>query len=556
MEENYVGRERNITLTYNGEIYNYIELRSELEQLGYKFHTTSDTEVLLHAYCQWGEECIKHFNGMWSFALWDGLQNKLFCARDRLGAKPFHYYWKGNRFLFGSELKQMCQDETMDLKFCRPYLAANLMYHITDYSEETLIQDIHVLKPGHQLIVQLDSKCQRICSVHVAPYWTLQVNYDYTFNEKQWIEIVGEEFSRACKWRMRSDAPLAALLSGGLDSSCMVTEMCQQMTDPGKLHTFTTHYPGDTTCDEWDFADKVNHSCGCVGYAFTPVPNAIESHFQELIWNTEGIGYLSLLGSQLLLKEISKQGFKVLLNGQCGDEVMLGYERYYAFYFANLLRQRKIDLFRTEFALAGKHSRLGLGDIIGYYAYFNFPWIRNTRQYKRAKDVVQKDLLKCRNHEQLQQLLFPKTMEQLQYTELTATQLTHIVRYDDRINMAASLESRIPFMDYKFVELACKIPPEQKIKNGYTKYLMRKIFETRMPLSVTWRTNKMGFGAPVKSWASQFSKEYLMDRIQNAKTAQYFNRSNLEKMSLNYSLSQTIIDFLSIEEFARQFHVR
>ena len=548
--------ERNITLTYNGEIYNYIELRKELELCGYTFRTDSDTEVLLYAYCQWGEDCLSHFNGMWGFALWDGEKKKLFCARDRLGAKPFHYYRNGNRFIFGSELKQICQDEELELQFNRAYLAENLIYHISDYSEDTLIQDIYTLKPGHKLVVQLDASCQNILSVMISPYWELLVRYDYTLSQEQWLEAIEAEFSRSCTWRMRSDAPLGALLSGGLDSSCMVTEMCRQMNDPSQLNTFTTTYPGDSTCDEWNFANLINQTCGCKGNPVTPDPKPIESCFEKIVWTTEGISSLSLLGPQQIFQAISQRGFKVLLNGQCGDELMLGYERYYAFYFLNLLKRGKLATAQLEFNLASRHSKLNIQNLFAQFLYFNIPFIRNTRQYRRAGSYIKTELLQCCEKEKIQQILFQHTLEKLQLTELTKTQLTHIVRFDDRLYMGASLESRIPFMDYRLVELACRIPPEFKIKDGYTKHIMRRLFDSRMPKEVVWRTNKMGFEAPTQIWAERFPADYFLDRIHCSKVSQYFKLPILEQMVLNGYRGNNLFVFLSVEEFARQFHVQ
>lgn len=547
--------ERELTVTYNGELYNYLELRGELESLGHRFHTSSDTEVLLHAYCQWGEDCLSHFNGMWGFALWDGRENKLFCARDRLGAKPFHYARQGSRFLFGSELKQLCQDETQTRRFNRAYLAANLLYRVSDYGDQTLIDGINVLRPGHKLVLRLTEDRSEISSMEVSRYWSLNVHYESAIREADWEAQVAEEFARACRWRLRSDAPVGALLSGGLDSSCMVTELCRQMADPSQLQTFTSSYPGHASCDEWDFADRVNRACGCTGNQIFPSPSKIEQQFEEIVWHTEGICGLALLGGKMLMDEISRRGYKVILNGQCGDELMLGYERYYAFFFSDLLRHGKLNTLRKEFLLAGRHSRLSTADVAQYYAYFNFPLVRDSRQRYRAGRFVQNELLDCCDKTELHNLLYPKTLEQLQYTELTATQLPHIVRYDDRMYMSASIESRIPFMDYRFVELACRIPPAYKMKNGYTKYLMRKVFDSRMPKDVTWRTNKMGFDAPTNEWSLQFSKEYLLDKIHTAKTASYFDIDALEQMVLRGQRNSSIFEFLSVELFARQFHV-
>lgn len=548
--------ERNLTVVYNGEIYNFIELRAELEAKGYTFHTSCDTEILLHAYCEWGEDCLDHFNGMWGFALWDGQERKLFCARDRLGAKPFHYWQQGDKLLFGSELKQLCQDDTVPRRFDLSYLAANLIYHLSDYNDQTLIEGMRSLCPGHKLVVHLSEDLRHITSAKVSPYWQLKTGCNNQLSEAEWMERIAEEFSRSCRWRLRSDAPLAALLSGGLDSSCMVTELCGQMPDPAALQTFTTSYPGRSDCDEWNFANMVNQACGCVGNQICPdLSDGIERRFETLIWHAEGLIGLGPMGGKFLLDELHRRGFKVVLNGQCGDETMFGYERYYGYYFFDLLKTGKFGKLLREYPLAAKHSAMSAAKLFAMFTYFNLPIVRDTRQLRRAGTFVSQDVLDARNREELHQLLYPRSLQELQKTELTATQLTHIVRFDDRMYMSASIESRIPFMDYQFVELSAQIPPSVKIKNGYTKNIMRQIFDSRMPKAVTWRTNKMGFGAPTDLWRKQFSQEYLQAHIQNAKTAPYFNLDALSRLLTASPNNPLIFEFLQIELFARQFGV-
>lgn len=548
--------EREIAVVYNGEIYNYLELRDELISLGYTFRTNCDTEVLLNAYCEWGEDCLDHFNGMWGFALWDGKKNKLFCARDRLGAKPFHYWHSGNRFLFGSELKQLCQDDSIIRRFDQSYLAANLVYHLSDYNSQTLIGGMSVLKPGHKLVVRLSDGRDSILSVSVSPYWSLQINYDYSISPEQWYQRVAEEFSRSCAYRLRSDAPLSALLSGGLDSSCMVTELCGQLPDPALLNTFTNSYPGRDDCDEWNFADMVNKSCGCQGHQVIPDPKeGIEKLFETVVWHCEGESNLSFLGVKILLDHIRDLGYKVVLNGQCGDETMFGYERYYTYYFSDLLKKGKVRELAKDYRLASMHTNISMGRLLQMYVYFNSRFLRNTRQHLRSSRYLSRDLISKIDQPEINRLLYTHSMEELQKTELAATNLPHIVRYDDRMYMSASLESRLPFMDYRFVELAANIPPSLKFKDGYTKHIMRRLFDDRMPKEVTWRTNKMGFGAPMDRWAARFSRDYLMDQIETAKTAPYFNISYLKKLAAADRLPLDFFYFIQTEQFARQFGV-
>lgn len=552
--------DRKITLVYNGEIYNYLELRAELESLGYTFKTSSDTEVLLYAYSQWGEDCLNHFNGMWGFALWDGNAHKLFCARDRMGAKPFHYWRSGNKLLFGSELKQLCQDTSVPKQFNRTYLAATLIYKMSDFDDQTWIENFHALRPGHKLVVQLSADCRKIDAFRVSPYWELTASFRRDLSAQEWRERVAEEFSRSCRWRLRSDAPIAALLSGGLDSSCMVTEMCAQMADPSQLHTFTSRFPakpGERECDEWTFADMVNRHCGCQGNPVLLNPQGdIQSLYETAVWHGEGPVGIATVGPKLLFEELHRRGFKVILNGQCGDETMFGYDWYYARYLMDLLQTGHPVAMIRSFTDTVHHSALTTKQLLEGIVYYNIPFVRDLRKSACAKRFLDRSVLAEKHWERLHPLLCPPSCQELQIKGLTSITLPGIVRMDDRMYMSCSIESRLPFMDYRFVELAIQIPPELKIKNGYTKYIMREVFDGRMPKEVTWRKDKKGFAMPKIAWAKRFSREYLEDYIHSAQTAPYFQMDYLKSLVRTAPESPEIFDFLNVELFAREFRVQ
>lgn len=546
----------NIVVTYNGEIYNYIELREELKSLGHAFRTSCDTEVLLHAYLQWGEDCLDHFNGMWGFALWDGEQKKLFCSRDRLGAKPFHYWREGNRLLFGSELKQLCQDESVSRHFNREYMMSNLIFNHADYDDKTLIQGFYQLRPGHKLVVQLSPDCREIHSFKISPYWSLDTRYQEGGSLEEWKERVAAEFSRACRWRLRSDAPLSALLSGGLDSSCLVAEVCEQLDNPGTLETFTTSYPDRADCDEWKYADMVNRACGCRGNQFLPAPDEdIEALFEDCLWHSEGLINLTFLGPKLLLRHIHDRGYKVVLNGQCGDEAMFGYDWYYSFFLAHLIRQGRLSAAARTYRDVQNHSALSTHLLLEGLAYYNLPSLRTAWKLRSAERYIQKDIIACRDPHHVHDYLCVSSLEEAQRLGLTSISLPTIVRNDDRLYMASSLESRLPFMDYRFVELAAQIPPDLKIRDGYSKYIMRAAFSERIPDEVVWRKDKMGFKAPADQWAKRFSQDYLVEKVKTAKTAPYFKMDVLTDLAENRPDAPEMFSFLQIECFARQFGV-
>jgi asparagine synthase (glutamine-hydrolysing) len=546
-----------VTVVYNGEIYNYIEIREELKTKGYKFSSTSDTEVLINAWREWGESCVTRFNGMWAFALWDSSKKLLFCSRDRLGVKPFYYYLEKNRLIFASELKQFtCFDDVPKI-MDEETLSTALIYGVTDYNENTFIRDIKFLKGGCNLLVSLDGVHDIKESMEIHEYWRLDTEFDDS--ARDFTGEVGDEFVRACRWRMRSDVPVGALLSGGLDSSAMVTEICAQLRDegldPSNFDTFTSCYDDSPENDEREFAHIVNvHSGAHENFIFPDVPD-IEADLEKIIWHGDGMVHYSLLGSSKVIEAVHRKGIKVCLNGQGGDESMLGYERYYAFYFLSLLKKMRWVKAFSEYRLAAKNSRLSLKRLLQYFVYFNFPSVRNQRNMRLAKQYYNSDVIEKLNYPILKPLLYPKTMNELYHNEIRAGQLTHILRWDDRLYMMHSIESRVPFIDYRFVEAAAKIPPEYKIQKGFTKYLIRDLMKGKMPDAVTWRINKMGFQAPVERFAANFSEAYIEDLFQNPRSRKYFNTDRVRALMKSNPTHMVVQKFICTELFMRLFDV-
>lgn len=545
------------SVAFNGEIYNYIELRQQLAEMGYVFYTDCDTEVLLRAYEAWGEDCVLHFNGMWAFALWDAQKQTLFCSRDRLGVKPFHYYRKGNHFVFGSELKQLIQDPAVPRVLDEPTLAANLIYGISDYNERTLLKDVVTLPGGCNLTVRLDVPHGCIASFQIRRYWQLNTDYYLQDPPQGYAALIGEEFSRSVRWRLRSDAKIGALLSGGLDSSCIVAEVGAQLAaagkDPAAFETFTSCYHDAPEHDERHFAQLAAQSAGCSWVPVYPQPVDIAKDFEQLTWHCEGITGFSVLALYKMLDTVAARGVKVVLNGQCGDETMFGYERYYAYYFADLFKRGKWRTLAREFGQASHNSRLTVGQLAAYYAYFNIPAVRNRRREKATAPYLQRRVFEALPYETIAKQIYPGDLRRLQYNELTATQLPHILRFDDRIYMAHAIESRVPFVDYRFVEAAAKIPPNHKIRNGYTKSLMREYIDDKLPQEVTWRTNKIGFSAPTAQWVRGFSQDYLLDLTENARSAPFFRLDKVRELLRTRPNDPVAANFIAIEVFMRKF---
>lgn len=544
-----------VCMTYNGEIYNYIELREELQKRGCVFYTNTDTEVLLHAYLTWGENCVEHFIGMWAFAIWDGRRHCLFCSRDRLGAKPFYYYRDSDRFLFASEMKQLCQNPCVVKKLDQNVFVTQVMWGLSDYSEDTMIQDIKELRGGHNLLIQLDPEDKTIESCRISPYWDVCMK-----NRNDSEEDVFGTLKSAIHLRMRSDVPIGVMLSGGVDSSCITAEVTEHFKEkgiaPSLLHTYTSCYRNFAEGDETYFAQKVNEYCGSSqNFIYPETENPFEE-FQNMVWHYEGIVPFSTLGSFLLLKEVAKSGRKVLLNGQGADETMFGYERYYVWYLRDLLRAGHVKTAFAAYKKAVLHSKLSIRELFYYFLYFNIKSVRKTYIRKRMYPYITKRVKRNFSHNKdVYRYLFFDSMKEMQYRQIRNGQLTHILRMDDRSYMAYSMESRVPFIDHRYMERAVNIPPAAKIEDGYTKYLLRRAYENKLPREVVWRTNKMGWPSPAKKWVENFDKNEVEDYFKNSRLKTYFNTNKLWKLYVTKPESIQISTFLSAECLVRKLEI-
>ena len=297
-------------LTYNGEIYNYIEIKKELKEKGYQFTTTADSEVILNAYKEWGENCVKKFNGMWAFAIYDRKRQCLFCSRDRLGVKPFYYYYNDQKglFVFGSELKQIIAHPEIKREINAEILAVNMVLGISDYDNETLIKDVHLLGAGENMIL---SFVDTLKMEKKDKYWDL-ADRVYALQSENYVDLVGEMLESSVRLRLRSDAKLGALLSGGLDSSALVTLISNHIDG---LETFTSCYHDSPENDEKYFAQLINKNSGCVENLVYPECKDIQKDFERIVWHTEGISSYTLIGTDKVIRAAREKGIKVILNG-------------------------------------------------------------------------------------------------------------------------------------------------------------------------------------------------------------------------------------------------
>lgn len=489
-------------ITYNGEIYNYIEIRDELMELGYTFNSKSDTEVILAAYSHWGEDCVTRFNGMWSFALFDYQKNILFCSRDRFGVKPFYYVVSDNKFIFGSEIKQLLPFISQ-IKCNSTVLLDYLLLGIEEHSNATFFEEVLKLEQGSNLIYDLNNH-----TFEIKKYYQISINHSLSkLSEKESIERYKAKLNSAVTIRMRSDVQVGTCLSGGLDSSSITSISSAILKDLGGKSIKAIHAKAtEKNIDESEFAKEVAEYCGASLEIIEPTSADFKKVLDKVIYiQEEPFGSPSVMMQYFVMQKAHQLNCTVMLDGQGGDESLLGYEKYYPAY----LLQRKGFNKVIEFMQSSKNSKLSKLDLIKYYVYFTNYKIR-LKRLKKRHSYLQKSIVTTFESDILKELSKKYlSIKSLQLLEISKTQLPHLLRYEDKNSMANSIETRLPFIDYRCVETALSINNDYKIKNGWTKYILRKAMAGKLPESILWRKNKLGFNAPEQTWLSDMQDEML-----------------------------------------------
>lgn len=490
-------------IVFNGEIYNHPELRSLLQQKGHRFLSLTDTEVVLKMYEEFGEECTKHFNGMWAFVIFDSHQKRMFASRDRLGVKPFYYAMNGDYFAFASETKALlpfCRNTGLDTS-ANPH--AVLDYFVFTRIEEgksNWYKNILELKAGKSLKLDLQKH-----SLHVSTHYTPR-NEELYHHEKSvnwYMDRLEGAFNQSVALRLRSDVEVGACLSGGIDSSLIVASACMQTRKPMKV--FTARFP-DKKYDESHYAKMVADKFKCPFFLTEIDANEVRENLLTLaycqdfpIWST------STFLQFRLMKLASENGIKVLLDGQGGDELFGGYP-HHALYVKNenAFRERvkfysKLFLIKMFNQLPGTHAKKAmLHRMYPVTRFLDNTWLLDAlKDWKAWLNVA--DSLN----------------EQLSY-EAGNSLLKLYLRCEDRCSMHYSIESRTPFSDDpELLSMAFQIPGFLKVHNGMHKYILRKTFKDYLPADVVIRTDKKGFSTPNREWILQ-NLNFWMDDFFNS----------------------------------------
>lgn len=495
------------TITYNGEIYNYIEIRDALKAKGYSFKSESDTEVILAAYCEWGTECIHRFNGMWAFAIHDTNKNLVFMSRDRFGVKPFHYCITDDGFLFSSEIRQILTQLTtrkVDRQILFDYLFLGYHHH----TNNTFFESIVSLEPGHNIIYDLKKD-----AFTVSQWYSLKMNNDLrslSFDDAQ--KLLEQTLNNAIHLRLRADVRVGTCLSGGLDSSYIATVAAEEYNAKAKeKFTAITAKSVEKESDESAFAEMVVKNADLNWKMTLPTREDMLNVMNDVIEaQEEPFGGPSVIMQYFVMREAKNASCTVLLDGQAGDEALLGYDRYYAAYF----RQQKnmTDKVKSYFHII-RNSKLNFVSLFLYILYFNNMKVRAVRQLRR-NSFIKKEFKSYFNLKLLEEISSAsRSISALQLLEITKVQLQKLFKYEDRNSMRFSIEARVPFADYNVMELAYSLPFEYKAHGGWSKYILRKSAAGKLPDEIVWRRVKFGFQAP-GNW--MLNKALLLQAIKES----------------------------------------
>lgn len=482
-------------VTFNGEIYNYLELRDELMSLGYGFHTESDVEVLLRAYEAWGIDCLSRLVGMFAFALWDQPRRRLWCARDHVGIKPLYYAVAGGQFAFASEIKAL---RILTPDACTPdkaQLAWFLHYGLVYHAPRTFYEGVRELPGGHYVLVQ-DGRVGEPVRWWDVDLARARATYDYGNVEGEFLRLMRD----SVKLQLRSDVPVGTCLSGGLDSSTIVALATEQLSD-GRMNSFSSLYPVKGL-DERRYVDIVSARFNTIRHETTPGPENYLARLERIAWHQDVPTSTPTVYSQANVMELAHGKVTVLLDGQGADELFAGYLSYVVAHLSELRR-------RDPRRWLGEQVAFMLDVWPRFFAAMN--WREFAARAGRFMLVGRKPLRFLRpdlvalaeaRHAELPRPDLPGAdpLNQVLYRTVVVESIPTLLQYEDRNSMAYSIEARVPFLDHRLIEFVLGVPGDLKIRGPETKWFMRRALRDVLPKEVTGRKDKLGYPTPFSQW--------------------------------------------------------
>lgn len=526
-----------LQVVFNGEIYNFVELRAELGALGHQFRTRSDTEVIVHAYEQWGPDCVRRFNGMFAFALWDAAARRLFLARDHLGIKPLYYADLGKRLLFASEIKALLQDPECPREIDLGALAELFTFRYVP-SPKTLFKGILKLPPAHRMTVSRDG-------ITVDRFWTSAPGVPTTRREDELVDEYRALLGDAVRLQLRSDVPLGLFLSSGIDSGVLLAIMSEYASRP--VRAFTIGFEGGERSNEVDDARALASRFGADHECMIVTPDDYQKYYARYLWDLEEPVGNETAAAFYFVSRITSEHVKVALTGQGADEPWAGYGRYagakLSTYYSRLPRPL-IDAVATLVTRipgrfeALKRGALALGepDVLTRFAKI-YSFFSEDMKRQLFGDRLTRALA-ANGHDPKEALrrlqqdvdgLDPLT--QMLYIDTRASLPDDLLMVGDKMAMANSLEARVPFLDYRLVEFIEQLPPAMKLRGLTGKYLHKKAVEKWLPREMVWRPKK-GFANPVEHWFRDRMRPFVEDCLLSPDSAAaiFFDQGYIERM--------------------------
>ena len=516
-------------ITFNGEVYNHLELRIELEKNGYVFQSHTDTEVIMASYDFWGADCLSKFNGMWAFVIHDRLKDKYFMSRDRFGKKPFYYYKDQEKFIFGSEIKVILAHPDVESKPNLKFLDSYVQNGAKEYIKETAFENIFRFDFSSYFEGSLEDIFENF---EQNKFWEIKPNLSHEkFDEekaKEYAKQYYELLEDAVRIRLRADVKVGSALSGGLDSSSivyLVNKLLKEQDKEELQETFSSVYKSDGTqeCDESYFIDIMALKLGVHSNQIEPKEDEIPSQIEKMIWHLENPPDNSLMSSWHTFKLVASTDVKVTLDGQGADEQLGGYLPYLLNYISSLSIFDMFSQAKKCLQIPNSNKYVFVGLCLGLYrVLFGEKFLKFT-----IKNIFKRDF-----ETNLNKKLGIDTMGSL----------ITLIHYADHTSMAFSIESRMPFMDYRLVEFLASVPACYKMRDGWTKYLARLAFDGKLPDEINWRKDKMGWPIPEKKWFYGNLNRWFIENIESCKLSKKLSfkekenkrfSNNIKRMNLS-----------------------
>lgn len=555
-----------VWVTFNGCIYNYEDIARELRQLGHRFKTHCDTEVIVHGYEQWGAKCVERFNGMFAFAVWDAKKRTLFCARDRVGVKPFYYVWDGSRLWFASEIKALLAAGAVAARCSDDGLRQYLTFQYC-LGETTLFEGVRRLEPGHTLTLVQGGEPK------TARYWDIAFEVNETHDEEHYVDHIRWLLQDSVRLRLRADVPLGAHLSGGLDSSAVVS-LARMMLGNCPIKTFTGAFREGAAFDETGYA-KIVAAAQRTEYmeCYLGVEDFLSS-IEKIIWHMDEPAAGPGVFPQYWVSKLASENVKVALGGQGGDEIFIGYARYLVAYLEECIRGAiENTAHRQQYVATLETIVPSLPSLERYVPMLKEFWREGlfdapARRYFRLMDrfsdsqEILADGLAIDHRRTFEefQTVFEAPGAAAKINRIMAfdlkTHLQALLQVEDRTSMAWGLESRVPLLDYRLIERMASIPPTIKFKNGQLKHLFRQAIKNLLPAEILDRKDKMGFPVPLAQWYSRGLRQFMADVLLDRRCRQrgIFDVPSLERaLVADKPFSRSVWGALCLELWHRQF---